>query len=188
VGTTDVEQAIVDRLTEVVRQRLDRLPADQLADTDPATVADAMLDAMPTEHPFTRLGPFYTTTRMVRWRNITRQALHQKVKARQVLASETVDGLRVYPAWQFMSDGRSVPGLTAVLPVLLAATDPWTAAIWLTTPSERLDGRSAIDTLRSGLMAWADLGAERLARDQHPLRATQRVLAVVREDAARWAE
>jgi hypothetical protein len=127
-----------------------------------------MLDAIPTEHPFVGLGPCYDTAGLIRWRGITRQALHQKVRAHQLLACETGDGQRVYPAWQFAPDGRIVPGLTAVLRILLAATDPWTAAIWLTTASDRLGGRSAIDVLRSGY-------------DPEP------VLAAAREDATRWA-
>lgn len=135
---------------------------------NPDHVAAAMLNAMPTEHPFAGLGPFYDTAGLTRWLAITRQALHQKVRTHQLLACATGDGRRVYPAWQFSSDGRSIPGLAGVLRVLLEATDPWTAAIWLTTPTDRLDESSAVD--------WVTA-----RRELAP------VLAAAQEDAARWA-
>jgi hypothetical protein len=71
---------------------------------------------------------------------------------------ERLDGQRVYPAWQFNSDGKPLPGLPAVLRVLLPATDAWTAAIWLTTPSERLGGKSAV-----GLLAENPAASEQVA-------------------------
>ncbi len=146
----DIEQAILDRLAAGVHQRLANLPAEQAAQVDPDWVAAAMLDAIPTQHPFAALGPFYDTAALVRWLGITRQALHQKVKGRQVLACTTGDGQRVYPAWQFSPDGRPLSGLAEVLDILLRATDPWTAAIWLTTPHRRLSEKSAVEWLRTG--------------------------------------
>ena len=102
-----------------------------------------------------------------------------------MLACETADGQRLYPAWQFTSDGRTIPGLPAVLDVLLAVTEPWTAAIWLTTPADRLGGRSATDVLRSVTMTYADL--QRPGEIPQPLAGFDMVLAAAREDAARWA-
>jgi hypothetical protein len=168
MNATGVEQAILDRLAHGVHQRLQNLPPEEADSIDPTWVADAMLESIPTEHPFVGLGPFYDTAGLIRWLGITRQAVHQKVRAHQLLACETGDGRRVYPAWQFTPDGRTIPGFTAVLQTMLAATDPWTAAIWLTTPSDRLGGRSAIDVLRS-------------EHDPEP------VLVVARADATRWA-
>lgn len=168
MSATGLEQAILDRLADGIHRRLKNLPSEEAAKIDPAWVAEAMLDAIPTEHPFAALGPFYNTAGLIRWRGISRQALHQKVRAHQVLSCETGDGQRVYPAWQFTPDGRTIPGLAQVLRTLLAATDSWTAAIWLTTASDRLGGRSAIDVLRSGYDA-----------DQ--------VLSAAHEDATRWA-
>lgn len=163
-----MEQAVLDRLAAGVHQRFADLPSEQAASIDPAWVADSMLDAIPTEHPFTKLGPFYATPGLCRWLGISRQGLHQKVLKHQMLACTTAAGQRVYPAWQFTPDRRIIPGLTAVLPILLAATDPWTAAMWLTSASDRLDGDTAITVLRR-------------TTDSSP------VVAAATADAARWA-
>lgn len=168
MSAMSIEQAILDRLAAGVHRRLRSLSPEEASRIDPSWVADAMLNAIPTEHPFTALGPFYNTAGLTRWRDVSRQALHQKVQSHQLLACETSDGQRVYPAWQFTPDGRTIPGITTVLRTLLAVTDPWTAAIWLTTPSERLGNRSAIEVLKGGY-------------------ATEPVFAAAREDATRWA-
>lgn len=168
MGVSGLEQDILDRLAAGVHERLGKLSPDQAADIDSAWVADAMLEAIPTEHPFTRLGPFYDTAGLAIWLGISRQALHQKVRAGQILACVTGDGQRVYPAWQFTPDRRTLPGLGSVLPILLANTDPWTAAIWLTTPSDRLNKQTAVSVLRHSY-------------DPDP------VVAVATDDAAGWA-
>ena len=147
---TKAEQALLDTLAEGIRERLGRVPVDEAENFDVDQVAAAMLSAMPVEHPFEDLGPFYDTGGLVTWLDITRQALHQKVKSRQLLRLSTGDGQNVYPAWQFTPTGRTVPGLGPVLKILLPATDEWTAAIWLTTPSERLGGRPAVELLSTG--------------------------------------
>lgn len=143
---THVEQEILDKLAEGLRERLGGLDGD----LDASWVAAAMLDAIPATHPFEELGPFYDTAGVARWLGITRQALHQKVKAGQVLALTTGNGQRVYPAWQFSPDGRPLTGLVDLLRVLNpAAADPWTVAVWLTRPVEEWGGRTAVDVLRS---------------------------------------
>lgn len=167
--TTDLEQAILERLGPGIHQRLRLLKSDQVGKIDPDWVADAMLNALPTQHPFSELGPFYDTSGVTGWLGISRQALHQKVRSYQVLACTTGDSQRVYPAWQFTTDGRPLVGLPHVLRVLLQATDPWTAAIWLTTPTDRLGEGSAVDWLAT-------------RRDPAP------VIEAAREDAARWAQ
>lgn len=58
--------------------------------------------------------------------------------------------------------------LCQVLTVLLDATDPYTAAIWLTTPADEFDGMAAVDAVRAGRgMA-------------------QRVLAEAQRDGEQW--
>lgn len=175
MSVSEVEQAIIRRITEGVHQRLAQA-GENASRLDPDRIAAAMLNAMPTEHPFERLGPFYDTAGLVAWLRVSRQALHQRVKARQVLAPPTSGGQRVYPAWQFTPDGTTLPGLAAVLRVLLASTDEWTAAIWLTTPADRLRGESAISLLTH---------TRAISEHVEPLAA---ILSAARDDAARWAQ
>lgn len=167
---TPVEQEILDKLAEGLRERLGGLEGD----LDASWVAAAMLDAIPATHPFEELGPFYDTAGVSRWLGVTRQALHQKVKAGQLLALTTGDGQRVYPAWQFSPDGRPLTGLVDLLRILNpAAADPWTVAVWLTRPLE--GERSAVDVMRS-LKPVGPRGAEWDA-----------LIAEAREDASRWS-
>jgi hypothetical protein len=173
VDLTTYEERVLAEVRVRVHQRLTAAAAagavpEELA--DPTTVADSMVAALPSAHPFdTMAGPFYDTAALIAWLGITRQALHQRVRGSQVLACRTADGHTVYPAWQFTASGQPITGLAEVLAVLVdAADDAWTVAIWLRTPSEDLGGLSAADWLAEG-------------RDPAP------VLAAARADGARWA-
>ena len=174
MSVQDVEQEILERVARGLHERLGGVSSEDARQLDPAWIAAAMLSAMPAAHPFERLGPFFDTAGLVSWLGISRQAIHQKVAARQILAPTTADDQRVYPAWQFSPSGTMLPGLVPVLKVLLAATDPWTAALWLTAPSEVLGGRSAVDTLGAATAGEA-------------LRHAEAILNDARSDAARWA-
>jgi len=168
MSVSSIEQQIIDEVAAGLRHRLRGLQADQAQQIDPAWVAAAMLDAVPTAHPWEKLGPFYDSAGLTAWQGITRQALHQKVKHHQILAPTTGNGQRVYPAWQFTPDGRIVPGLVDVLRILLPTSDEWTVALWLTTATSRFNDHSALDLL--------------LAGDQ-----TGAVKNAALEDAERWA-
>ncbi|GMA89269.1 hypothetical protein GCM10025868_45190 [Angustibacter aerolatus] len=91
----------------------------------------------------------------------------------RLLACRTADGHLVYPAFQFARDGAVRPGIVDVVAVFTAAgVDGWTTAAWLTTPTDVLDGDSAVDHLvvhRAGAAA------------------VQRVLEQARADAAALA-
>ena len=169
---TVVEQEILDKLAVGLRERLGSVEGT----LDASWVAAAMLDAIPAAHPFEQLGPFYDTAGVSRWLGITRQALHQKVKADQLLALTTGDGQRLYPAWQFAPDGRPLPGLVDLLRVLNpAAADSWTVALWLTRPVPELGNRSAVDVMRS-LRPVGPRGAE-----------WDELVAEAIEDASHWS-
>lgn len=169
---TTVEQEILDKLAVGLRERLGGIDGP----LDASWVAAAMLDAIPSAHPFEQLGPFYDTAGVSRWLGISRQALHQKVKADQLLALTTGDGQRLYPAWQFAPDGRPLLGLVDLLRVLNpAAADAWTVAVWLTRPVPELGHRSAVDVMRS-LRAVGPRGAE-----------WDQLLAEALEDASHWS-
>jgi hypothetical protein len=112
-------------------------------------------------HPLdAAVGPFCDSTDLVAWHGDSLDG---------VLACQTSDKRTVYPSWQFLPGGRTIPHLSAVLAELQVGTeDPWTQAIWLRSPSDDLGGMSAVEWLSTG-------------RDPEP------VLAVARDDASRWA-
>jgi hypothetical protein len=119
---------------------------------DPEEIAEAMVAALPLGHVFDEItGPFYDTSGLIRWLGITRQALHQKVARYAILACPLDDGGLVYPTWQFLGSGATIPALRDVLLVLTEGTDdPWMAALWMRAPSEELDELRPADWLRQG--------------------------------------
>ena len=85
-----------------------------------------------------------------------------------VLACPLDDGTVVYPVWQFLDNGATIPALADVLSALAEGTDDgWMMALWMRAPSDHLDGRRPSDWLRRG-------------------RDPQRVLAMARRAAAGW--
>lgn len=142
---------------------------DPLTFGDPEDLAEAMVSALPHSHVFDEIaGPFYDTAGLTRWLGITRQALHQKATKRAILACPLADSGTVYPAWQFLPNGTTLPALGEVLTTLIDADDdPWMVALWLQAPSALLDGHRPSGWLRKG----GD---------------PQRVLAMARDTAESW--
>ena len=119
---------------------------------DPEEIADAMAAVLPLGHVYDEIsGPFYDTTGLTRWLGISRQALHQKAARHAILACPLEDGGVVYPTWQFLSNGATIPALVDVLSALAASTDDtWMIALWMQAPSEHLDGQRPSEWLRDG--------------------------------------
>ena len=168
-----LEATIMEALRERLHARLQAAEAAGARTTDfgdPETVAEAMAAALPAAHPYDAVvGPFYDTPGLVGWLGITRQALHHRVKTGQLLACSTQDGRTVYPAWQFTSEGGTIPHLTPVLRILASGSnDPWMVALWLRAPSDRHQGRDAA--------GWLAAGGDPAA-----------VINAAREAAGRWA-
>ncbi|MGB8405910.1 MAG: hypothetical protein WCE30_17760 [Mycobacterium sp.] len=136
---------------------------------DPEQVAEKMAASLPASHAYDDIsGPFYDTAGLSRWLGISRQAVHQKVAKHTLLACPTADGGNVYPTWQFLSNGATIPALADVLTVLAGGTDDaWMIALWMQAPSELLDGDRASDWLRKG----GD---------------PKRVMTLARDTASRW--
>ena len=136
---------------------------------DPEEIADAMTAVLPLGHVYDEIsGPFYDTAGLTRWLGISRQALHQKATRHALLACPLDDGGVVYPTWQFLPNGATIPALAEVLAVLAAGTDDaWMVALWMQAPNEHLDGRRPSEWLREG-------------RDR------QEVIEIARSVAARW--
>lgn len=136
---------------------------------DPEAIADAMVAALPLGHVFDELsGPFYDTSGLARWLGMSRQALHQRSARHAMLACPLADGGVVYPVWQFLDSGATIPSLGPVLTTLAEGTDDaWMMALWMRAPSDRLDGDSP--------SAWLRKGGD-----------AERVVAMAREVAAGW--
>jgi hypothetical protein len=136
-----------------VALRLESISEEDLAQIDPLQIAERAAALIPTPHPFAQLGPFYLTSAVSKWLEISRQALDQRVKARKMLGCPTSDGgQRVYPVWQFTSDGETIPCLGDVLDALHEGIDdPWTWATWLSTAMpDRFGGKPAYQWLAEG--------------------------------------
>lgn len=149
------EQQVMRLVSQKVHARLTKAGEAQLSPDafgDPERVADAMVAALPLGHVFDDIsGPFYDTRGLIRWLGISRQALHQKVTRHAVLACPLDDGGVVYPTWQFLDSGATIPSLAEVLNCLVAGTDdPWMIALWMRAPSDDLAGACPSDWLRSG--------------------------------------
>lgn len=160
-----VGQKVHDQLRKASEAQL-----DPEAFGDPEDVADAMVAALPLGHVFDEItGPFYDTSGLTRWLGISRQALHQKVARHAILACPLDDGGVVYPTWQFLNSGATIPSLAGVLATLAEGNDdPWMIALWMRAPSEHLDGDRPSEWLRQG-------------------RDPQQVIAMARQVASSWA-
>lgn len=98
----------------------------------------------------------FDTSSAARLLQVTRQALHKRVKSGGLLAIPG-RGTSWYPAWQFDVGGRVVrPSATAVLAawteVLGSAYDPETVLAWSASPQPELGGRVPA--------AWIEAGGE----------------------------
>jgi hypothetical protein len=167
------EQDILRLVIEKVHDLFQKAREAQLgpeAFGDPEKIAETMVAALPQSHVFDEIsGPFYDTSGLTRWLDISRQALHQRVARHAVLACPLEDGGVVYPTWQFLDNGATIPSLTDVLSTLADGTDDaWMMALWMRAPSEELDEARPSEWLRAG-------------GDPH------RVIAMAKQVASSWA-
>lgn len=169
----DFERRVMRVLGPKLHERLQRAIDADVDIEDlfgaPEQVAEKMAASLPASHAYDDIsGPFYDTAGLARWLGISRQAVHQKVAKHALLACPTADGSNVYPTWQFLPNGATIPSLVEVLGALADGTDDaWMIALWMQAPSELLDGNSASGWLRTG------------GDPDH-------VLAMARDTAARW--
>jgi hypothetical protein len=167
------EREIMRSVGQKVHDRLRKASEAQLgpeAFGDPEDIADAMVAVLPLGHVFDEVsGPFYDTSGLSRWLGISRQALHQRVARHAVLACPLADGGVVYPTWQFLDNGATIPSLAEVLDTLSGGTDDaWMIALWMRAPSEDLEGQPPSEWLRQG---------------HDP----QQVIAMARQAASSWS-
>ncbi len=142
----------VDALVKVLRD--DLLKEDVLPVPDIGKLAESMLRVVPRRQSSNiadKAGPFFDTAGLVAWLGVSRQALDNRVRHRGLLACLSSDNVRLYPTWQFLHDGTTVPGLRDVLRALNTGTrDSWTWALWMAGENPDLDGRTARDWLVDG--------------------------------------
>lgn len=79
---------------------------------------------------------------------LTRQAVDERRKKKQLLALEDGSGHFKYPVWQ-VHDGASLPGLVDVLGEIDVA-DQIAVVVFFLQPDPRLKGRRPLDTARGG--------------------------------------
>ena len=147
------KELLLSTIVSAVARRLESASEEDLAHIDPKQVAERAAALIPTPHPFTQLGPFYPTRAVAKWLGLSRQALDHRVKAGKMLGCPTSGGgQRVYPVWQFTTDGHLIPHLAEVLDALRAGIDdPWTWATWLAAALPgRFDGKPAYQWLAEG--------------------------------------
>ncbi len=155
---TDVaafERQLISSLSGKIRERLRKANEAQLDVAtlgDPEQLAEAMAAVLPVGHVYDEIcGPFYDTAGLTSWLGISRQALHQKLGRHQILACPLADGGSVYPAWQFLISGATIPSLADILSALATGTDdPWMTALWMRAPNPDLDGDRPSEWLRRG--------------------------------------
>ena len=155
-----LEKRLMQALQRELHRQLRRAAVaniDPTAIGDPDGLAAAMVAALPISHAFDdMMGPFYDTTGLAAWLQVSARTLHARVQAATLLGCPLDDGGLVFPAWQFLDNGGVVPGLAAVLKILSSGTDDaWQIALWLNAPSSELRGTSA----RAWLLAGRRRGA-----------------------------
>ncbi|TRW46401.1 hypothetical protein [Georgenia yuyongxinii] len=97
------------------------------------------------------IGPVYSAADAMSALGVTKAVLDDRVRNHEVLAIETVDGVVVFPAWQFDERGQVLPGVAETLQALATGgMDDFTHVLWFNGPSEDLDGKSASEWLTEG--------------------------------------
>ncbi len=98
------------------------------------------------------LGPTYSSMQVRQLMRIgTRQGVSDLATRRRLLALPDAEGHVRFPAFQFTSNGRPLPGMPAILAAFAgAAASPYTVASWFVTPDALLEGETPAQWLRVG--------------------------------------
>ena len=116
-------------------------------------MADAGTDGTSDRDDFwdERVGPFYDRSGALPLTGLLEVEFKAKVSTDDILEVLTSDGVQLYPSFQFGPLGELLPGLRGLVEILRPLSDDlWDVAIWLATPTERVDGRSAAEVLKAG--------------------------------------
>jgi hypothetical protein len=126
------------------RSLKDIAPAEEMARTVEVVPEPSSWDDL--------LGPFYTTGQVEKLLGgVSRQAVADRCDRRTLLGLKTADAMIVYPAFQFGERNEVLAGLPDVLQCFGdSKVDDWTLAGWLVSPSQSLEGRTAVEWLSQG--------------------------------------
>lgn len=94
--------------------------------------------------------------------NISRQAVHNRVRTGSLLAVPGPSNRATYPVVQFMPDGRPVEGLKEVREAL-DTESAWMVLNFLVNPEPKLRGKKPIDLLKAGRIDEVVEAARRVA-------------------------
>ncbi|GLU88065.1 MULTISPECIES: hypothetical protein [Agromyces] len=98
------------------------------------------------------VGPFYSRATLLRDLAIAEAELDARIERAEVLRLER-GGREFFPAFQFLGDRSTVPGLRQLRVALNPALDPdvdWSVTLWLCVRRDEFDGANAVELLRGG--------------------------------------
>ncbi|MGC5027927.1 hypothetical protein ACLQ3K_24500 [Tsukamurella sp. DT100] len=86
------------------------------------------------------VGPFYDVEAVVRYLALREGELAERIATNEIIWAPLANGTPVFPTWQFDEDDRVPSGLLRVWQTLRRGADPWTAALWMSSPAPDLGG------------------------------------------------
>jgi hypothetical protein len=113
------------------------------------------------------LGPLLDTPQARQLLDVSRQRVHELAGARRLIVLRDRSGRLRFPVFQFR-DAEPDARMVEAFWLLAEYVSDWTAASWMVTPSQALDGASPVTWLRDGgdpelVRALAGQDAERFA-------------------------
>lgn len=118
-----------------------------------------------------RFGRFYTGETVCKKLNISPQELVELTDKNQVLCVETSDNKKIYPEFQFDTEGKVNRDVVKILKILLPASpDGWVSLYWLTAPLADLGHHTPAEIIRTGTTQEISY-----------------VVSLAEEDAAAWS-
>lgn len=149
----EIEEAIIEAVRNRLHKRLSHGPIVAIRAAAVDNMADKMVDAAPDLGEIAldeAIGPFRDAAGLANWLGVSHEVVQEWIGTR-LFAVETQDGDRLFPSFQFESDGALVPHMMEVVHVLEGGlSSAWGIALWLNTPVVDLGNRSIVDCLKQG--------------------------------------
>ncbi len=158
-ASVDAAVSAFRRTLERLEATAERMPAadDEVAEGGAALAVDpelgerAALMAVAGQLWRHHLGPLLTAGDLQKMGGRSRQAVHDMVQRRRLLALPTpAAGSSLFPAFQLDPIGRPHPLVPKVLAIFGDSLSPYSIASWFRTPQPLLEGRSPAECMASG--------------------------------------